>query len=57
MVVGPHIKSGYRGTVPYNMSSVLKSLQQIFAVTPLLGHAADAATNDLADLFVPGFYP
>lgn len=39
------------------MSSVLKSLQQIFAVTPLLGHAADASTNNLSDLFVSGFYP
>mgnify|MGYP000081216525 CR=1 FL=1 len=57
IAVGPHIKTGYRGTVAYNMSSVLKSLQQIFAVTPLLGHAADASTNNLSDLFVSGFYP
>lgn len=57
IVVGPNVKAGYKGTVLYNMSSVLKSLQKIFEVTPLLGHAADAATNDLSDLFVAGTFP
>lgn len=54
IVVGPRVKAGYKSTVLYNMSSVLKSMQEIFGVTPLLGHAADAATNDLSDLFVTG---
>jgi len=58
VVIGPHLKSaGYKSTLRYDMSSVLKSLQRIFAVTPLLGHAADTTTNDLADFFAPGFFP
>jgi len=39
------------------MNSVLKSLQRIFAVTPLLGHAADSTTNDLCDFFASGYFP
>jgi hypothetical protein len=58
VVIGPHLKgAGYKSTVRYDMSSVLKSLQRIFAVTPLLGHAADAGTNDLSDFFAAGFFP
>ena len=58
LVIGPHLKSaGYKSTVRYDMSSVLKSLQRIFAVTPLLGHAADPSTTDLSDFFAPGFFP
>jgi phospholipase C len=58
LVIGPHLKSaGYKSTVRYDMSSVLKSLQRIFGVSPLLGHAADASTNDLADFFATGSFP
>ncbi len=57
IVVGPNVKPGYKGAVLYNMSSVLKSVQEIFQVTPLLSHAGDAATNDLSDLFVAGNFP
>jgi hypothetical protein len=57
VVVGPHVKSNYSGMVHYDMSSVLKSMQKIFEVTPLLGHAADPSVNELSDLFVSGFYP
>jgi hypothetical protein len=32
-------------------SSTLKTLQEIFGLTPLLGAAADSATNNLSDLF------
>jgi phospholipase C len=58
IVIGPNMKSaGYKSTVRYDMSSVLKSMQRIFGVTPLLGHAADASTNDLADFFTAGSFP
>ncbi len=57
VVAGPHVKRGYASRVHYDLSSVLKSLQEIFDVGPLLGHAADASTNDLADLFEPGAFP
>jgi len=42
---------GYTNTLTYDHSSLLKSVQEIFGATPLLGHAKDATTKDLADLF------
>jgi phosphatidylinositol-3-phosphatase len=44
-------KVGYSNSIHYDHSSTLKTLQEIFGVTPLLGAAADPATNDLSDLF------
>ena len=41
--------NGYFNQVPYTHSSTLRSLQEIFQVTPLLGDAANA--TDLSDLF------
>jgi hypothetical protein len=52
LAVGPTIKHGHAGSVAYDHSSLLKTVQEIVGVTPLLGHAADAATHDLSDLFV-----
>jgi hypothetical protein len=42
---------GYSNTVHYTHSSTLRTLQEIFNVTPLLGDAANA--TDLSDLFNP----
>lgn len=42
---------GFASSLPYDHSSTLKSLQQIFGVAPLLRAAAGADVNDLADLF------
>ncbi|MEP7287376.1 MAG: alkaline phosphatase family protein [Chloroflexota bacterium] len=41
--------SGYSNTIPYTHSSTLRTIQEIFGVTPLLGDAANA--TDLSDLF------
>jgi hypothetical protein len=41
----------YRNEIHYDHSSTLKTIQEIFGVTPLLGAAADPATQDLSDLF------
>lgn len=58
VIIGNGLKSaGYASKVRYDMSSVLKSIQRIFAVTPLLGHAADASTTDLSDFFTAGSFP
>lgn len=58
LIIGSGLKrSGYESKVRYDMSSVLKSIQRIFAVTPLLGHAADASTTDLSDFFATGSFP
>jgi len=49
-VLSPQIKGGgYSNSVAYSHSSTLRSLQEIFGVTPLLGDAANA--TDLSDLF------
>ena len=63
IAIASSLKStGYASGVSLSLSSVTKSLQEIFRVgpaqgTPLLGHAADASTNDLADLFKPSAFP
>jgi hypothetical protein len=50
IVLSPQAKgSGYSNTIAYSHSSTLRTLQEIFGVTPLLGDAANA--TDLSDLF------
>ena len=52
IVLSPLAKGGgYANSIHYTHSSTLRSLQEIFAVTPLLGDAVDA--TDLSDLFSP----
>lgn len=46
-------KRGYSNSIPYDHSSTLKTIQEIFHVTPLLGAAAYPETIDLSDLFKP----
>lgn len=54
-VLSPFAKGGgktaYSNDIHYDHSSTLKTLQEIFQVTPLLGAAADPDTNDLSDFF------
>src|SRR6266581_5334381 len=51
IVLSPKAKVGYQNTIPYDHSSTLRTLQEIFGVTtPMLGGAASA--TDLRDLFV-----
>jgi hypothetical protein len=49
IVLSPMAKVGYSNTIAYDHSSTLRTLQEIFGVTPLLGAAATA--TDLSDLF------
>ncbi|MDP9001183.1 MAG: alkaline phosphatase family protein [Myxococcota bacterium] len=50
--LSPIAKAGYSNTTTYyDHSSLLKTLQEIFGVTPLLRHAGDPGVNDLSDLF------
>ena len=49
IALSPAIKAGYSNQVAYSHSSTLRTIQEILAVTPLLGDAANAA--DLRDLF------
>jgi phosphatidylinositol-3-phosphatase len=53
IVLSPLAKGGgYFNTIHYTHSSTLRTLQEIFDVTPLLGDAVNA--TDLSDLFVFG---
>jgi len=49
MALSPFAKPGYSNSLSYSHSSMLRTLQEIFGVTPLLGDAANA--TDLSDLF------
>lgn len=52
LVLSPLAKGGgYTNKIPYDHSSTLKTLQEIFGVTPLLRAAGDPDTRDLRDLF------
>lgn len=54
LAIGPGVKANYTGTVSYNHSSVIKSVEKILAL-PTLSRVGSA--NDLADLFKAGQYP
>ena len=50
IVLSPKAKGGgYQNAIHYTHSSTLRTLEEIFGVTPMLGDAANA--TDLSDLF------
>ena len=49
IALSPDAKVGYANEIHYTHSSLLRTLQELFGVTPLLGDAANA--TDLSDLF------
>ncbi|ESY77850.1 hypothetical protein X739_32530 [Mesorhizobium sp. LNHC220B00] len=54
IAIGSGVKAGYAGSATYNHGSILKSIEEIFAL-PVL--ATVASNNDLADLFQTGAFP
>ena len=50
-VLSQTAKAGYSSSLHYDHSSLLKTMQEIFGVGPLLRHAGDPSVNDLSDLF------
>jgi hypothetical protein len=54
LAIGPGVKTNYTGTVSYNHSSIIKSVEKILAL-PTLSRVSSA--NELADLFKAGQYP
>jgi hypothetical protein len=54
LAVGPGVKANYTGTVSYTHSSIIKSVEEILSL-PILSKVS--GSNDLADLFNPGFFP
>jgi hypothetical protein len=49
LALGNGVKKGYRNEIRYTHSSLLRTLEQIFKVSPMLGDAANATS--LKDLF------
>ena len=49
IAISPLAKPGYSNTVRYTHSSMLRTIEEIFGVGPMLGDAANA--TDLSDLF------
>src|SRR5213082_793772 len=49
MVLSPNAKVGYQNTIHYDHSSTLRTVEEIFKVSPMLGGAANQ--TDLSDLF------
>lgn len=49
IVVSPFAKVGYAGPLPYSHASTLRTVEEIFGITPYLGDAG--AATSLADLF------
>jgi phosphatidylinositol-3-phosphatase len=49
LALGHGVKRGYKNEIRYTHSSLLRTLEEIFGVRPMLGHAAGA--RDLRDLF------
>ncbi len=52
IMLSPFIKPGYTNQTEYSHTSYLKTIQEIFDVSPLLGGAADPSTQDLSDFFL-----
>ena len=49
IVLSPKAKAGYSNSLAYSHSSALRTFEEIFSVSPMLGDAANA--TDLSDLF------
>jgi len=54
LAIGPGVKAGYTGTVRYNHSSILKSVEEILGLSTL---STVSSASDLSDLFVSGQFP
>lgn len=55
ILLSPKTKgNGYTNTAVYTHSSWVKTVQEIFGLTPLVGHAADSGTWDLGAFFKSG---
>ncbi len=58
ILLSPRTKgNGYTNSTEYSHASWVKTVEQIFGLSPLVGHAADASTADLGDFFTTGGPP
>ncbi|MBI5122775.1 hypothetical protein HZA75_02840 [Candidatus Roizmanbacteria bacterium] len=51
IILSPFAKVGYTNNIAYSHASLLKTIQEIFQITSLLGFANDPQTQDLFDFF------
>lgn len=51
IMLSPFAKKGYTNTTAYSHVSYVKTVEEIFHLSPLLGLAADPKTQDLSDFF------
>jgi len=51
IILSPFVKPGYTNSTGYSHASLVKTIQEIFQLSPLLGSAGDERTNDLSDFF------
>jgi phosphatidylinositol-3-phosphatase len=55
ILLSPQTKgNGYTNTLAYNHASWVKTVEELFGLSPLVGHAADPETRDLGDFFSDG---
>ena len=50
-VLSPYAKVGHTNNIAYSHASFVKTVENIFGLSPLVGHAADSGTVDLSDFF------
>lgn len=51
IILSPFAKVNYTNNIEYSHASFVKSVERIFNLNPLIGHAADSTTQDLSDFF------
>jgi phosphatidylinositol-3-phosphatase len=52
IITSPIGKKGYNNSISYSHASLVKTIEEIFYLSPLLGFANNTATSDLSDFFV-----
>ena len=52
IMLSPFIKKGYTNTIEYSHASFLKTIEEIFHTSPLLGLTNDPKTKSLSDFFI-----
>jgi phospholipase C len=53
IILSPFVKPGYTNSLSYDHASLVKTIEEIFNLSPLLGFAADKNTVGLSDFFIP----
>jgi len=51
IIISPYVRPGFSDARDYTHASLLKTIQEIFHLSPLLGISADEKTLDLSDFF------